>query len=106
MTSRPATFPLLPLRTLPAPIDPPSSPSALCSRCARHQILFKNFLTGLVLAITSFVLSLIDSTRATNLKLKYLFRLFPAFCLGESLLNLAMSVRPTSPLPPRHSLPH
>lgn len=55
-----------------------------------NQILFKNFLTGLVLSITSFVLSLIDSTRATNLKLKYIFRLFPAFCLGDALLNLCM----------------
>ena len=64
---------------------------------AQTVILFLNFLTGLVLSIVSFVLSLIDSTRAINLKLRYVFRLFPAFCFGDGLLQLALCVDDVCP---------
>jgi ATP-binding cassette, subfamily A (ABC1), member 3 len=37
---------------------------------AQNVILFFNFVTGLILSITSFVLAIIDSTRPTELKLR------------------------------------
>jgi len=64
---------------------------------AQTVVLFINFLTGLVLSIVSFVLSLIDSTRAINLKLRYVFRLFPPFCFGDGLLQLALCVDDVCP---------
>lgn len=52
---------------------------------------------GLVLSITSIVLSLIDSTRAVSLKLRYVFRLLPAYCFGDGLLQLAFCVDDVCP---------
>ncbi len=64
---------------------------------AQTVTLFLSFLTGLVLSITSIVLSLIDSTRAISLKLRYVFRLFPAYCFGDGLLQLAFCVDDVCP---------
>jgi len=64
---------------------------------AQNMTLFFNFLTGLALMITSFVLSLINSTREVNMKLKYFYRLFPGFCLGDGLLQLALCDKGTCP---------
>jgi len=55
---------------------------------AQNIILFQNFVTGLCLMITSFVLSLIDSTKEINMTLKWFYRLFPGFCLGDGLIQL------------------
>lgn len=41
------------------------------------MVLFINFVTGLALMVTSFVLNLVDSTRDVNGKLKWVYRLFP-----------------------------
>ena len=48
---------------------------------AQVAVMFVNFLTGLCFMITSFLLTQIPSAMATNLWLRYLFRLFPSFCL-------------------------
>ena len=57
---------------------------------AQNLILFQNFVTGLCLMITSFILGLFDSTRLVNMKLKNLYRLFPGFCLGDGLIQLTL----------------
>ena len=57
---------------------------------AQNLILFQNFVTGLCLMITSFVLGLFDSTRLVNMQLKNLYRLFPGFCLGDGLIQLTL----------------
>lgn len=58
---------------------------------AQNVVLLLNFITGLVLLIASFVMSFIDSTRDVNRVLKYIFRMFPGFCLGNGLLGLTVS---------------
>ena len=40
--------------------------------------------------IVSFVLSSINSTQSLAVDLRYIFRLFPAFCLGDGLMQLAL----------------
>jgi hypothetical protein len=40
--------------------------------------------------ITSFVLATIDDTMEINYKLRFLFKLFPSFCLGDGILQLAL----------------
>lgn len=57
---------------------------------AQLVIMFANFLTGLCLMVVSFVLTLISSTQEINVHLRYLFRLFPSFCLGDGLTQLAL----------------
>lgn len=44
---------------------------------AQNMVLFVNFVTGLALMVTSFVLNLVESTRDVNAKLKWVYRLFP-----------------------------
>ncbi|CAM9341769.1 unnamed protein product, partial [Choristocarpus tenellus] len=44
---------------------------------AQNMVLFLNFVTGLALMVTSFVLNLIESTRVVNRHLKWVYRLFP-----------------------------
>ncbi|CAM9396747.1 unnamed protein product [Discosporangium mesarthrocarpum] len=57
---------------------------------AQNVVLFLNFVTGLALMVTSFVLNLIESTRNANRHLKWLYRLFPGFCLGDGLVQLVL----------------
>lgn len=57
---------------------------------AQLAIMFFNFLTGLCLMIVSFVLTIIPSTAAYAADLRYVFRLFPSFCLGDGLTQLAL----------------
>ncbi|CAM9183085.1 unnamed protein product [Sphacelaria rigidula] len=40
--------------------------------------------------VTSFVLNLVESTRDVNSKLKWLYRFFPGFCLGDGLAQLVL----------------
>lgn len=54
------------------------------------MVLFINFVTGLALMVTSFVLNLVESTRDVNAKLKWVYRLFPGFCLGDGLAQLVV----------------
>lgn len=44
---------------------------------AQNMVLFVNFVTGLALMVTSFVLNLVESTKDVNAKLKWVYRLFP-----------------------------
>lgn len=44
---------------------------------AQNMVLFVNFVTGLALMVTSFVLNLVESTKDINAKLKWVYRLFP-----------------------------
>ena len=57
---------------------------------AQNSTLFLHFLTGLCLMITSFVLTLVDSTTSTNNTLRYFYRLFPTYCLGDGLSQIAI----------------
>ncbi len=57
---------------------------------AQLAIMFLNFLTGLCLMVVSFVLTIIPSTASYAVDLRYLFRLFPSFCLGDGLTQLAL----------------
>jgi ABC-type multidrug transport system ATPase subunit len=64
---------------------------------AQNIVLFQNFVTGLCLMITSFVLSLIDSTKEINMQLKWIYRLFPGFCLGDGLVQLTFCMKGKCP---------
>jgi ATP-binding cassette, subfamily A (ABC1), member 3 len=56
---------------------------------AQLIVMFFNFLSGLCLMVVSFVLTTINSTESVAVDLRYLFRLFPSFCLGDGLTQLA-----------------
>jgi ATP-binding cassette, subfamily A (ABC1), member 3 len=57
---------------------------------AQLIVMFFNFLSGLCLMVVSFVLTTINSTESVAVDLRYLFRLFPSFCLGDGLTQLAL----------------
>merc|ERR1719183_260611 len=59
---------------------------------AQNSLLGLNLLLGLVLMIAAFVMDIIDSTAEVNATLKYVYRLFPPFCLGNGLLSIALRV--------------
>ena len=56
---------------------------------AQNVVLLFNFLSGLALMITSFVLDALENTRELNQMLKHFFRLLPPFCLGNGLIQLS-----------------
>jgi ATP-binding cassette subfamily A (ABC1) protein 3 len=56
---------------------------------AQNIVLLLNFLCGLALMITSFVLDALENTRELNQTLKHFFRLLPPFCLGNGLTQLS-----------------
>ena len=58
-------------------------------RTAQISVTAIHFVTGFVLVICSYILDEVDSTAPVNSKLKYLYRLFPTFNLGETLISLA-----------------
>jgi ATP-binding cassette subfamily A (ABC1) protein 1 len=51
--------------------------------------LLFNFVSGLLLMITSFVLDALEDTAELNRTLKWFYRLLPAFCLGDGLAQLS-----------------
>jgi len=55
---------------------------------AQILCLVINFVTGLFLMITSYILSMIDDTKELNDTLLWLYRVFPGFCLGHGLLSI------------------
>jgi ATP-binding cassette subfamily A (ABC1) protein 3 len=57
---------------------------------AQVAVMFFNFVTGLCLMVVSFVLTTIPSTSEDNLKLRYIFRLFPSYCIGDGIAQLAL----------------
>lgn len=64
--------------------------SFLFSKHTSAQILCLviNFFTGLLLMITSFILSQIEDTKSVNESLTWIYRLFPGFCLGNALYGI------------------
>ena len=56
---------------------------------AQNLILLFNFVSGLMLMITSFVLDTLEDTQEINQRLKWGYRLLPAFCLGDGLASLS-----------------
>eukprot|EP00599_Poterioochromonas_sp_BG-1_P016760 CAMPEP_0173165656 /NCGR_PEP_ID=MMETSP1105-20130129/21518_1 /TAXON_ID=2985 /ORGANISM="Ochromonas sp., Strain BG-1" /LENGTH=1579 /DNA_ID=CAMNT_0014086689 /DNA_START=11 /DNA_END=4746 /DNA_ORIENTATION=+ len=57
---------------------------------AQVAVMFFNFITGLCLMVVAFVLSLVGSTQDISNQLRYFFRLFPSFCLGDGILQLTL----------------
>eukprot|EP00759_Apiculatamorpha_spiralis_P010337 PhF_6_TR17090/c0_g1_i1/m.26263/K05643/ABCA3; ATP-binding cassette, subfamily A (ABC1), member 3 len=56
---------------------------------AQNITMMGNIVCGFFLVLAAFILDLIDSTKDTNKKLKYIYRLVPSYCLGEGIMNLA-----------------
>ena len=56
---------------------------------AQIIVMFFNFVTGLCLMVVAFILPIIPSSQGIAPSLRYLFRLFPSFCLGDSLAMLS-----------------
>ncbi|GAB9477905.1 hypothetical protein Gpo141_00015093, partial [Globisporangium polare] len=50
-----------------------------------------NFVIGVVLMVTSFIMSVIESTKDINAVLVFIWRLSPLFNLGSGLLNLVLN---------------
>jgi ATP-binding cassette subfamily A (ABC1) protein 3 len=57
---------------------------------AQVVVMFFNFITGLCLMVVSFVLTTIPSTSELNVSLRYMYRLFPSYCLGDGIAQLAL----------------
>jgi ATP-binding cassette subfamily A (ABC1) protein 3 len=57
---------------------------------AQVAIMFFNFITGLCLSVVSFVLISVPRTTKLSRYLRYVFRIFPAFCLGDAIAQLAL----------------
>eukprot|EP00924_Labyrinthula_sp_SR-Ha-C_P011713 maker-scaffold_17-snap-gene-6.71-mRNA-1 protein AED:0.02 eAED:0.02 QI:0/0.33/0.25/1/0.66/0.5/4/146/1967 len=52
-------------------------------------IIIINCLTGVILMVSSFAMDQIPDTQEVNSSLKKFYRIFPGFCLGDSLLQIA-----------------
>eukprot|EP01063_Lacrimia_lanifica_P013285 TRINITY_DN1990_c0_g4_i1.p1 TRINITY_DN1990_c0_g4~~TRINITY_DN1990_c0_g4_i1.p1 ORF type:complete len:1977 (+),score=625.68 TRINITY_DN1990_c0_g4_i1:43-5973(+) len=57
-----------------------------------------NFVGGFVLVITSYILDNLDETASTNHSLKYIWRLFPCYSLGNGIIQLSLSSPDVAPL--------
>jgi ATP-binding cassette subfamily A (ABC1) protein 3 len=57
---------------------------------AQVVVMFYNFLTGLCLMVVSFVLTTIPDTSSDAYTLRYIFRFFPAYCVGDGILQMAL----------------
>lgn len=57
---------------------------------AQIMVMFFNFVTGLCLMIVAFILAAIPSSQEVAVPLRYMFRVFPSFCLGDALAMLSM----------------
>ncbi|CAK4190139.1 unnamed protein product [Aphanomyces euteiches] len=58
---------------------------------SQTYIIMINILLGVILATASFLLDNIESTEDTNKSLKFLWRVSPLFCVGNSLNALSMA---------------
>lgn len=59
---------------------------------ARGVVIMVFFVTGLMLSIASNIMNEIESTKDINDSLINIYRLFPVFCLGDTLYKLALNV--------------
>ncbi len=56
---------------------------------AQHMLLLVNFVGSVILLIVSIVMDIIQSTQEINKVLKYIYRLFPPFCMGDAMVRLS-----------------
>jgi ATP-binding cassette subfamily A (ABC1) protein 3 len=56
---------------------------------AQNVVMFVNFVVGFFFTMLTFLLQITESTAAVGSGLKWVFRLHPAYCLGEGLGALA-----------------
>ena len=59
---------------------------------SQNALMLANLICGVVLVIASQIMSQIDSTKVVNSYLVHWYRLLPAYCLGEGLLNLSLPI--------------
>jgi ATP-binding cassette, subfamily A (ABC1), member 3 len=57
---------------------------------AQSIVMAVSFVAGFLLVMMVFILSLVDSTKNVSDYLRWPFRLVPSYCVGESIINLAM----------------
>jgi len=57
---------------------------------AQNAMLLLNLVLGFMLMMASFILQIIQSTRDIAGTLNMIFRIFPAFCLGNGLLSVSL----------------
>jgi len=55
---------------------------------AQNVSLLLYIMLGGILLVTSIILDFIESTQDVNRDLKFMYRLFPSYCLGEVIINL------------------
>ena len=58
---------------------------------AQNIIMLSNFLCGFVLVITAYILKQLDSTKSVADVLIFFFRIVPAYCLGEGIMEMAIA---------------
>jgi ATP-binding cassette subfamily A (ABC1) protein 3 len=63
---------------------------------AQNTMLILYILIGAFLLIASIILDIISSTKSVNKGLKWIYRLFPSFCFGESIASLVVRSSPTA----------
>jgi ABC-type multidrug transport system ATPase subunit len=56
---------------------------------AQNVTMMVNFIVGFLCVIVVYFLSFIESTKEYGKALKFVFRVLPAFCLGDGIINLA-----------------
>ncbi|KEG09643.1 putative ABC transporter [Trypanosoma grayi] len=56
---------------------------------AQTLVMIVGFCFGFLLVNTVFLLTLMDSTRGVSNKLRWVFRFFPTYAVGEGIINLA-----------------
>ncbi|XQJ25440.1 ATP-binding cassette subfamily A, member 1, putative [Leishmania guyanensis] len=57
---------------------------------AQSMTMAISFTAGFLFVMMVFILSLVDSTKNVSVNLRWVFRLVPSYCVGESIINLAM----------------
>ncbi|KAJ3669241.1 hypothetical protein LUZ60_011191 [Juncus effusus] len=57
---------------------------------AQNAVLLIHFFSGLILMVISFIMGLVESTKAANSLLKNFFRIAPGFCFTDGLASLAL----------------
>ncbi|KPI84759.1 ATP-binding cassette protein subfamily A member 6 putative (ABCA6) [Leptomonas seymouri] len=58
---------------------------------AQSIVMAASFVTGFLLVMMVYILSLIDYTKSASDYLRWPFRIVPSYCVGESIINLAMN---------------
>ena len=58
---------------------------------AQNVVMIVNFVIGFCLVMATYIMTQIESTKGVMSWLVYFFRVFPAFCLGEGIMNIAIT---------------